>query len=62
MSDNLESYFRKHLKDETPGSDEWNTPSDDLWAKVQPEIGKRKGIFITWNYFYILGIGLVLII
>jgi len=62
MSDNLESYFRKYLKDETPAPDQWNIPSDNVWEKVQPEIGKRKGIFIPWKYFYIFGIGLVLLI
>lgn len=62
MSDNLESYFRKHLKDEAPGSDEWNIPSAGVWDKVQPEINKRKGIFIPWKYFYIFGIGLILMI
>ena len=62
MSDNLESYFRKHLRDETPGSDEWNIPSDSVWEKVQPEINKRKGIFVPWKYFYIFGIGLILMI
>ena len=62
MSDNLESYFRKHLKDETPGEDAWNVPSDSVWEKVQPGISKRKGIFIPWKYFYIFGIGLILMI
>ena len=62
MSDNLESYFRKHLKDETPGPEQWNVPSDNVWEKVQPGISKRKGIFIPWRYFYIFGMGLVLII
>ena len=62
MSDNLESYFRKHLKDETPGPDQWNVPSDNVWGKIQPEISKRKGVFIPWKYFYIFGIGLILLI
>ena len=62
MSDNLESYFRKHLKEETPGPEQWNVPSDSVWDKVQPGISKRKGIFIPWRYFYIFGIGLVLMI
>ena len=62
MSDNLESYFKKHLTDQTPGSDEWNIPSDDVWQNVAPKIGRRKGLFIPWKYFYFLAAGLALII
>jgi hypothetical protein len=62
MSDNLESYFKKHLRDETPREDAWNVPSDDVWRKVAPEIRKRPGIFVPWRYFYFIGAGLALII
>jgi hypothetical protein len=54
MADNLESYFKKHLTKETPGEDQWNVPSDDVWEKVLPEISKKKGLFIPWKYLYIL--------
>lgn len=54
MADNLESYFKKHLTKDTPGEDKWNVPSDDVWDKVLPEISKKKGLFIPWNYLYIL--------
>ncbi len=55
MKDNLESFFRKHLSDESPGEDNWNVPSDEVWKNVLPEIQKKKGIFIPWKYFYMLG-------
>jgi hypothetical protein len=54
MADNLESYFKKHLTKDTPGEDNWNVPSDDVWDKVLPEISKKKGLFIPWKYLYIL--------
>lgn len=56
MADNLESYFKKHLSDETSGKENWNVPSDDVWNKVLPEIQKKKGFFIPWKYFYIIGL------
>jgi hypothetical protein len=59
MADNLESYFKKHLSDDRPGEDNWNVPSDDVWNKVLPEIQKKRGIFIPWRYFYLLGIFVV---
>jgi len=62
MSDNLESYFKKHLSDENPGEDAWNVPSDDVWRKVAPEIRKRPGIFVPWRYFYMIAAGLALVI
>ena len=55
MADNLESYFKKHLSDETPAEDNWNVPSDDVWNKVLPDIQKKRGLFIPWNYIYIIG-------
>ncbi|HEY9115844.1 MAG TPA: hypothetical protein VIN10_14190 [Bacteroidales bacterium] len=55
MADNLESYFKKHLSDETPGDDNWNVPSDEVWDKVLPEIQKTKGVFIPWKYLYVIG-------
>ena len=54
MADNLESYFKKHLSKASPGDDNWNVPSDDVWEKVLPEISKKKGLFIPWKYLYIL--------
>jgi len=55
MADNLESYFKKHLSDETPGQGDWNVPSDDVWNKVSPEITKKRGLFISWKSIYIFG-------
>lgn len=55
MADNLESYFKKHLSDDSPGEDNWNVPSDEVWDKVLPEIQKKKGVFIPWKYLYLLG-------
>ena len=45
MADKLESYFKKHLSDETPSEEEWNMPSDDVWEKALPQIQKKKGPF-----------------
>lgn len=56
MADNLESYFKKHLSGDSPDEENWNLPSDDVWNKVQPKIQKKKGLFIPWKYFYLLGI------
>lgn len=56
MADNLESYFKKHLSDDNPAEENWNIPSDDVWDKVLPEIQKKRGLFIPWKYFYLLGI------
>ena len=56
MADNLESYFKKHLSDETPGEGNWNVPSDDVWNKALPEIQKKRGLFIPWKYLYIIGV------
>jgi len=65
MADNLESYFKKHLSDDSPGEGDWNVPSDDVWNKALPEIQKKRGLFIPWKYLYILGaliaVGLVVI-
>jgi len=55
MADNLESYFKKHLSDETPGEGNWNVPSDDVWNKAAPHIMKKGGLFIRWRYIYIIG-------
>ena len=55
MTDNIESYFKKHLSDETPGEGNWNVPSDDVWNKAAPHIIKKSGIFIRWIYIYIIG-------
>jgi hypothetical protein len=59
MADNLESYFKKNLSEETPAEDNWNVPSDAVWDNVLPEIQKRRGLFIPLRYFYLLG-GLIL--
>lgn len=56
MADNLESFFKKHLSDETPGGDDWNVPSDSVWENALPEINKKSGVFIQWKYIYIIGI------
>ncbi|NOX47790.1 MAG: hypothetical protein GXO89_12515 [Chlorobi bacterium] len=61
MSDNLESYFKKQLSDESSGKDDWNVPSDAVWEKTLPKIQKRKGIFIPWRYLYILGMALFIV-
>ncbi len=61
MSDNLESYFKKQLSDESSGNDNWNVPSDAVWEKTLPKIQKRKGIFIPWRYLYILGAALFIV-
>ena len=50
MADNLESYFKKHLSDDTPAKDNWNVPSDDVWEKVLPEI-QRKGSLFPGNIY-----------
>ena len=55
MADNLESYFKKHLSDESPGKDKWNVPSEKVWENALPEIRKKKGLFIPWRYLYLLG-------
>ena len=60
MADKLESYFKKHLSDETPGEENWNVPSDDVWDKVLPEIQKKRGLFIPLQYLYIIGILVVI--
>lgn len=59
MSDNLESYFKKHLSDETPGKDKWNIPSENVWDKTLPMIQKIKGLFIPLKYLYLFG-GIIL--
>ena len=59
MADNLESYLKKHLSDETPGEGNWNVPSDDVWNKAAPHIIKKSGLFIQWRYIYIIGALLV---
>jgi hypothetical protein len=59
MADNLETYFKKHLSEDTPAEDNWNVPTDEVWNKVVPEIQKKRGIFIPWKYFIIIG-GLML--
>ena len=55
MADNLESYFKKHLSDESRGKDKWNVPSEKVWENALPEIRKKKGLFIPWRYLYLLG-------
>ena len=55
MADNLEKYFKKHLSEESPGEDNWNVPSDDVWEKALPEIRKKRGLFIPWKYIYLAG-------
>ncbi|MCF6341807.1 MAG: hypothetical protein L3J31_03255 [Bacteroidales bacterium] len=59
MADNLESYFKKHLSDDSPSADNWNVPSDKVWENVLPVIQKKRGLFIPWRYFYLMG-GLIL--
>ena len=56
MADNLESFFKKHLTDETSGGDDWNMPSDSVWENALPQIQKKSGVFIPWKYLYILGL------
>lgn len=55
MADNLETYFNKHLTDDTPGEDNWNVPSDEVWENVLPEIQKTNGVFLPWKYLYLIG-------
>ncbi len=55
MADNLESYFKKHLSDESPGEGNWNVPSDNVWKNAAPHIVKKSGLFIPWRYIYIVG-------
>lgn len=62
MSDNLESYFKKQLSDESSENDNWNVPSDAVWEKTLPKIQKRKGIFIPSKYLYIIGAALFIIL
>ncbi len=66
MADNLESYFKKHLSDDTPAKDNWNVPSEDVWNNVLPVIQKKRGLFIPWKYLYLIGalmvIGLLVIL
>ena len=56
MADNLESYFKKKLSGDEPGDGNWNVPSDKVWENVLPKIQKKRGLFIPWKYFYLLGI------
>ncbi|NQU33680.1 MAG: hypothetical protein HQ521_10635 [Bacteroidetes bacterium] len=56
MADNLESFFKKHLTDETSGGDDWNMPSDSVWENALPQIQKKSGVFIPWKYLYLLGL------
>lgn len=55
MADNLESFFKKHLSDESHGEDDWNIPSDKVWENAIPEIQKKSGVFIPWKYILIFG-------
>lgn len=59
MADNLESYFKKKLSDDSPGEGEWNVPSDDVFNSVLPEIQEKKGIFIPWKYLYLISLIIV---
>ena len=45
MADKMESYFKQHLVDETPGEDNWNVPSDEVWNKALPLINNKRGKF-----------------
>lgn len=56
MADKLESYFKKHLSDESSGGDDWNIPSDKVWENALPEIQKKSGVFIPLKYLYWLGL------
>ncbi len=56
MADNLESFFKKHLSDESSGEDNWNIPSDSVWEKALPKIQKKSGVFIPWKYLIIIGL------
>lgn len=56
MADNLESFFKKHLSDESSGEDDWNIPSDKVWENAIPEIQKKSGVFIPWKYIFIFGV------
>jgi opacity protein-like surface antigen len=68
MADKLESYFKKHLSDESSEGDDWNIPSDTVWKNALPEIQKKSGVFIPWKYLYwiglisIVGMGIILFI
>ncbi len=56
MADKLESYFKKHLSDDSTDGDDWNIPSDNVWKNALPEIQKKRGIFIPSKYIYWLGL------
>jgi len=55
MTDNLESFFKKHILNEPYGKDDWDIPSDHVWDSILTEIQKTGGVFISWKYLYILG-------
>lgn len=55
MADNLESFFKNNLSNES-SEDNWNIPSDDVWEKTLLELQKKSGVFIPWKYLYILGL------
>ena len=62
MADNLEQYFRNKLTEETPASDDWNVPSDQVWEKVMPEIQSKEGVFISWKAIYLSAILLAILL
>ncbi len=58
MRDPIEQIFQKYLKKQSPEKEGWNTPSDDLWGKIESELplkneDKRPGLWI--------GIGIILL-
>lgn len=60
MADNLESFFKKKLSDETPGEDQWNMPSDEVWENARPRFQRKRGLFIQRKY--LIAIALIALI
>lgn len=59
MENNLDSFFKKHLLDESSNEDVWDIPPEGVWDKIDPEIQKSRVVLIPVKYLYIIGTAFV---
>ena len=61
MKDKLESYFKKHLKDDQLIEEGWNTPSMDVWDNTSQQLDEEKKNRKSYLLFFLLGITIILL-
>lgn len=60
--DNMEQPFRSSFDFDELESEEWNTPSDDVWENIEDDLTKKKRRFAFWWWLPVAGLSTLLLL